>query len=125
MDIDIDGLTIGQARAIVAQLGGRARRVPVPFRERDVIVRSSGGVYFGRLVACVGTYGRLIDGRHIRTWKSPSSGKAISCGDLAIVGAGTGTSITRPVPTELPTIYAIYDCTAEASALLRALPCAD
>ena len=125
MELNIEELTVKQIREIAAIAGcAKSTRKVAPFRERDVVVRSSGGVYFGRLVACVGTYGRMPDARHIRTWTSPAGVKAINASDVARVGAGAGTSITMPAPTELPTIYAIYDCSPEAAIILRGLPCA-
>ena len=124
MELNIEELTLKQIREIVALVCAKPTRKAVPFRERAVVVRSSGGVYFGRLVACTGSYGRLSDARHIRTWTSPPGVKAINASDVARVGAGAGTSITMPAPTELPTIYAIYDCTPEAADILWGLPCA-
>ena len=125
MELNIEELTVRQIREIAAIAGcAKSTRKAAPFRERDVVVRSSGGVYFGRLIAMAGTYGRLANARHIRMWKSRPDHKAINCADIARFGAGPGTSITQPVPAELPTIYAVYDCTAEASAILTALPCA-
>ena len=77
MELNIEELTLKQIREIVALVCAKPTRKAVPFRERAVVVRSSGGVYFGRLVACTGSYGRLSDARHIRTWTSPPGVKAI------------------------------------------------
>jgi hypothetical protein len=125
--IDIENLTLKEIREIAAIAGGscgtRPARTKPPFRERLVIARTSGGVQYGLLVARDGTWGRIDRCRHIRTWQSIHGKLAINCADLAVVGAGSGTSITRPVDgAEFPTIYGTFDVTPEAAKALDALP---
>jgi hypothetical protein len=93
------------------------------FRKRLVIARTSGGVQYGLIVALDGTWGRFDKCRHIRSWQSIPGKLAVNCADIAVVGAGAGTSITRPVDgAEFPMIYGIYDVTAKAAKALDALP---
>ena len=124
MEINVEELTIKQIREISSLTAAHRSKSASHVRaERPVVVRSSGGVYFGYLVEKSGTYCKLLRARHIRLWKSAPGKKAINCGDLAVVGAGPGTNITRPVTTEISTYYCIYSCTQEATTALEELPC--
>ena len=124
--INLDDLTYKQIKEIAALASGLCRQPSEAGHvtpERPVIVRSTGGVYFGYLVRQYGTEVRLLRARHIRTWTSTGlAGSALGCSDLAIYGAGAGSSITARVDTDLPTVHGIFDCTIAATKILEALP---
>ena len=129
--IDIEQLTIKEARALVALFGGEQRAESAhPLIGKRVIVRADSGVFFGTLVARRQTpalpESDLTHSRHIYTWTSNGLQRlALNAADLAILGAGKDTKITGVVEG-LSTIVgtrAIYEATADAIRAIEALPC--
>ena len=61
---------------------------------RAVIVRAYSGVFFGYLVAKTGASVELRGARQVWSWDSAGMAeKAMTCGDIARLGVGTGSKI--------------------------------
>ena len=89
-----------------------------------VIVRSSGGVYFGALESRKGKECTLTHARHVRYWDSKGLlSLVMTAADLATKGCGTGSQLTAPVPSvTLTETYSIHDCSPAGAAALKAHP---
>ncbi len=95
---------------------------------KAVVVRAYSGVFFGYLVEkrggpeCWEVF--LENARHIHRWQSAGlPRKALNVEDLAILGAGEGTTIGGPVTQEIADVKVIVYATPEAAARFEALPC--
>jgi hypothetical protein len=76
--MDINSLTIGQARELAALFGNVAASKPSPFIGKYVIVRTySAGVHAGELVSQDGDIVVLKDSRRLWKWKA-TQGVALS-----------------------------------------------
>lgn len=98
--MDLDSLTIGDARKLAALFGGASAVSTITAIEplhahligRMCIVRSSGsGVWYGRLTGKDGQTCRLDNARRVWSWTG-----AASCSGLALTGP-TGGKITAPI----------------------------
>jgi hypothetical protein len=94
--IDLDSLTIGQARELASRFGALAAPSPSlppaspshPFVGRYVILRcASAGVHAGKLVSQTGDQAILQDSRRLWQWKA-RAGVALS--GLAVHGLHSG-----------------------------------
>lgn len=97
-------------------------------KHKAVMVRAYSGVFFGYLVEKRGgpeTFEVDLEGaRHIHRWQSNGlPRKALNVEDLALLGAGDGTTIGGPVNQTLADVKNIIECTPEAVARFEALPC--
>lgn len=95
---------------------------------KAIMVRAYSGVFFGYLVARRGgpeAFEVDLEGaRHIHRWKSDGlSRKALNVEDLALLGAGDGTTISGPVTMTIADVKCIVDATPEAVARFAGLPC--
>ena len=95
---------------------------------KAVVVRAYSGVFFGYLVERRGGPETceidLINARHIHRWQSTGlSRKVLNVEDLAILGAGEGTTISGPVSQTILDVKNIVDATPEAVAQFERLPC--
>ncbi len=96
--------------------------------KKAVLVRAYSGVFFGYLVERRGGGEScevdLERARHIHRWQSNGlPRKALNVEDLAILGAGDGTTIGGPVTQTILDVKVIVDATPEAVARFEALPC--
>ena len=89
-----------------------------------VIIRAYSGVFFGRLLArrvsAAGAEADMADVRQLWQWTSAGLAKpALTCGDLAIRGVGTGSKVSDPAPVAtISDIKAFWLCTPEAVRVL-------
>jgi hypothetical protein len=95
---------------------------------KAVVVRAYSGVFFGYLVERRGgpecCEVDLERARHIHRWRSDGlPRKALNIEDLAILGAGDGTTIGGPVTQTILDVRNIVYATPEAVARFEALPC--
>lgn len=92
-------------------------------KKAAVLIRCYSGVFHGYIKSrkgseVVGTF------RHIWSWTSNGlTGKALTVDDLAIIGAGTGTKISRAASQTLLDVKQIVDSTQDATRIIEALPC--
>ena len=96
--------------------------------EKAVVVRAYSGVFFGYLVERRGGPSEyevdLVRARHIHRWQSGGlPRKALNVEDLAILGAGDGTTISGPVTQTIAGVRVIVDASPESVARFEALPC--
>jgi hypothetical protein len=97
-------------------------------KHKAVVVRAYSGVFFGYLVERKGgpecCEVILERARHIHRWQSVGlPRKALNVEDLAILGAGEGTTIGGPVTQTILDVKVIVDASPEAAARFEALPC--
>lgn len=95
---------------------------------KAVVVRAYSGVFFGYLVEKRGgpeCWEVLLEGaRHIHRWQSNGLSRAVlNVEDLAILGAGNGTTIGGPVTQEIADVKVIVFATPEAVERFESLPC--
>ncbi len=111
--MDIDDLTIGQAKALVAQFGAQvAPSQPSEVAGRPVIVRSrDAGVQFGYLDRYEGSTVYLKNARQMWSWTAKSGGTLLDCAAHGVkAGKFSGTAGAVIVIGAC----AIIDCTPEA-----------
>jgi hypothetical protein len=97
--MDINSLTIGQARELAALFGNVAASNPSPFIGKYVIVRTySAGVHAGELVSQDGDIVVLKDSRRLWKWKA-KQGVALS--GVAVHGIHRQESKVDVILTEL------------------------
>ena len=86
---------------------------------RAVIVRAYSGVFFGHLVSKTGTSVELRGARQVWSWDSAGlPEKAMTCGDLARIGVGTGSKIGGPADAVIEQVGAMFYATAEAASVI-------
>lgn len=109
--MDIDNLTIGDARRIAAFFGATSPvEQPHPFVGKYVICRCySAGVHAGYLVSQSGDEAVLRDSRRLWSWKTKGG---IALSGLAVHGLATG-----EVDTALPEIA--------LTGVIETIPCSD
>ena len=116
--VNLDDLTIGEARQLAAMFGGEKKEAVHPATGRFVVVRCyAAGVHIGILQAADGKSVHLTRARRIWKW----TGGALSCSEIAMVGITGGT-----LSVEVPTVFLldaveIIPGTAEAEKCLRKL----
>lgn|SRR5690242_9672777 len=103
--MDINSLTIGQARELAALFGNATASKPSPFIGKYVVVRTySAGVHAGELVSQDGDIVVLKDSRRLWKWKA-KQGVALS--GVAVYGIHHSESKVDVVLPELLLIGAI------------------
>lgn len=104
--MDINNLTIGQAREIAAMFGLMAQspapqKTSCPLIGQKVIVRAyRAGVHYGTLVSLDGECATLENSRRLWFWKV-SDKKGISLSDVAEHGVADCSKICATVKTQL------------------------
>ena len=113
--MDIEKLTIGEARAIAALFGGAANVAAHPFIGKYCVIRAArSGVHVGVLSAVNGDSVVLSDTRHIWSWSG-----ALTVSDIA-VGGITGGKISAATPTnEISEVIEKIPCSEAAERCLR------
>ena len=113
--MNIEDLTIGEARSIAALFGSQKAGTKHPATGRYVIVRTySAGVHAGVLQSSSGAEAHLVESRRIWSWSG-----ALSCSELAITGPSDG-KISVMVPDQsLVGVIEIIPATQEAEKCLR------
>jgi hypothetical protein len=95
--MNIDSLTIGEAKALAAMFGGAQPAQPHPFVGQYVICRCySAGVHAGILVSQTSDQAVLKDSRRLWSWKANSG--------VALSGLPQGGLASGKVDTLLPYI---------------------
>lgn len=109
--MNIDDLTVGQAREIARCFGGSTAPAPThPFVGRYVICRCySAGVHAGWLVSQTGDQAVLRDSRRLWSWRVKSG---IALSGLAVHGLASG-----KVDTVVPEIA--------LTGVIETIPCSD
>ena len=113
--MNIEDLTIKQARELAALFGGGTSTPTHPAVGKYCIVRTySAGVHAGVLEKANGTEVTLTDSRRIWSWTG-----ALSCSEIAVAGI-TGGKVSVAVPTQyLTEAIEIIPASAEAEKCLR------
>jgi hypothetical protein len=115
MSIDIDSLTIGEARKLAAMFGAApAPPPPAPNIGAVVLLRTfAAGVWIGRKVSerNGGSSCSLAEARRIWGWKG-----AGDCSELSLVGPRDGGQIGPVVSTEVHGVIEEYVAAPEAVA---------
>ena len=116
--MDIDSLTIGEAKKLAALFVGQPSEARVEWRSgnlRPVIIRSQmAGVQFGLLVGYEGREVHLRDARQMWQWKAAKGGTLLDCATYGI--AKSGSKLSAPVTGMIALeVSAIIDCTKEAA----------
>lgn len=121
--MNIDNLTIGEAKALAAMFAGAAAQsAPAMIKGdgRKVIVRSrDAGVLFGKLVGYSpdGALVHLADARQMWSWAAKSGGTLIDC---ATVGVKAGKFSTTTSAATIINACAIIDVSDVAALSLEA-----
>ena len=116
--MNLDDLTIGEARQVAAMFGGEKKQEAHPATGQFVVVRCySAGVHIGILHMADGKSVHLTHARRIWKW----TGGALSCSEIAMGGITGGT-----LSVEVPAVFLldaveIIPGTAEAEKCLRKL----
>ncbi|MEB4590647.1 hypothetical protein VSS37_06630 [Candidatus Thiothrix sp. Deng01] len=100
MNIDINSLTIGQAKELAALFGGAAREEakPNPHLGKVCLIRTyASGVHCGILIDQQGRQVELKDARRLWKWQVKDNA-GISLSDIAIHGVGRESKICAIVP---------------------------
>ena len=111
--MNIDDLTIGQAKALAAQFGAAAPAPgAIPGNGRAVIVRSrDAGVQFGYLDRYEGSTVYLKNARQMWSWTAKSGGTLLDCATHGVKG-GKFSGVADAVI--VIGACAIIDCTPDA-----------
>jgi len=111
--IDINNLTIGEARELAALFGGSASKPQsIPGDGRAVIVRSrDAGVMFGRLERYEGSTVYLKNARQMWSWTAAEGGTLLDC---AMHGVSKGKFSTVADAAIVIGACTIIDCTEKA-----------
>jgi hypothetical protein len=111
--MNVDDLTIGQARELAAMFANTAPApTPVKGDERPVIVRSrDAGVLFGHLLGYEGSTVHLRDARQMWSWTAAEGGTLLDC---ATHGVKDGKVSTPAKRVTVLGACAIIDCTDKA-----------
>ena len=114
--MDIENLTIGEARKLASWFGGAAP-APHPAHGKYCLIRTySAGVHIGTVASASGREVHLRDARRIWNWSG-----ALSCSEIAAKGI-TGGKVSVPVlDIYLTEAIEIIPFTEEAKECLRKL----
>ena len=97
--MNINDLTIGQAKELAKMFAGEATEKPSPMAGQHCVVRTySAGVWIGVVVEHVGTEVVLADAMRLWKW-----GGAFTLSEVALNGVADGSRIATPVPKMLVT----------------------
>ena len=116
--MNIDNLTIGEAKKLAAMFGGTATEPRAGWKPGDlrpVIIRSQmAGVQFGLLVGYEGREVHLKDARQMWQWKAAKGGTLLDCATHGITRSSS--KLSGPVANMIALeVSAIIDCTKEAA----------
>ena len=116
MNMDINDLTIGQAKELAAMFGGNNTESDVGLNSligKKVIVRTySCGVHYGEIVEKSGTEVILKNSRILYYWKIKGNG--ISLNEVANTGLHQDSKVCAPVELQWLNAIGITTCTAAA-----------
>ena len=121
--MNIDELTIGEARALVAMFGGAAHNPP-PMNNgmigKYVIVRCrDAGVHSGVLEATDGRACVLTEARRLWYWKVKGAGDFLNA--IAIAGVHSDSKLSAPITRiHLTENCEILQCSDDAERIIRA-----
>lgn len=112
--MNINDLTIGEAKELAALFGGSVSQQKQSFLiGRKVIIRTySAGVHYGELVEKDGAEVILKDARRLWYWKTANKG--ISLSEVANVGLAKDSKACEPVDNIWLIAIEIIPCTKEA-----------
>lgn len=96
--MNINELTIGQAKELAAMFGGATERQSCMLGEHCVVRTYSAGVWIGVVVEHVGTEVVLKDAMRLWKWSG-----AFTLSEVATKGIAEGSRIATPVPKMLVT----------------------
>lgn len=125
MSIDIESLTIRQARELAAMFGGAPVALSAtaaqahPFVGRYCVFRCYGaGVHAGELVSADGTNAIVKNSRRLWQWRAK---KGVALSGVAMTGLSNPEKIDVEVPAlALTDVIEIIPCTAAAEESIRA-----
>jgi len=119
--MNIDQLTIGQAKELAAMFGAqKASSSRVEGDGRAVIVRAhNAGVHYGKLIAYDGRTVWLKDSRRMWKWQAM---EGVSLSGCASIGIDASKSRIEPTVSSIAILDAceIIDCTPAAAATIEA-----
>lgn len=117
--MNIDDLTIGEARKLASMFGGKEPTLNNGMIGKYVIVRCrDAGVHAGVLESHNGRECVLNEGRRLWYWKNNGDHKSLS--GIASAGVHEDSKIGAPVRVHLTENCEIIECTADAEASIRA-----
>ena len=122
--MNIDNLTIAQARQIAAMFGGATAEPSTPHIGKECIVRTyASGVFFGTVTAHSGRQVEIANARRLWRWHTK---EGISLSDVAQTGIDASKSrICAEVPTQtVLDALEIIPTTAQAAGSIRNSPVA-
>ena len=122
--MNVNNLTIGQAKEIVAMFGGQSDSggdLYSRYIGKYVIVRSRNeGVNAGRVIACDNTGIILADARRLQRHRPLKNEEVSWYEGVALTGLNTEwTRVSAPVEKLIVEDYSITVCTAEAEKSIR------
>ena len=115
MNININDLTIGQAKELAAMLGGGDENLSSAHIGKKCIIRTyASGVHFGELVSLSGRQVELKNARRLWRWDVTPHGVTLS--EVAMYGStGPETKISCAVPvTLIVDVLEVTPCTEES-----------
>lgn len=111
--MNINDLTIGEAKELASLFGGVTQQKKSFFVGRKVIIRTySAGVHYGELVEKDGAEVILKDARRLWYWKTANKG--ISLSEVANVGLAKDSKVCESVDNIWLNAIEIIPCTKEA-----------
>ena len=118
--MNIDDLTIGQAKALAAQFGGSNGHIDNGMQGKYVIVRCrDAGVHAGVLESYNGRECVLLNSRRLWYWK-PTSGKFLSA--VANNGLDSASKVGEPLDRlHLTENCEIIQCSSDAEESIRGI----
>ncbi len=115
--MNIDDLTIGQAKVLAAQFGGGGPGLTSDMIGKYVIVRCrDAGVHAGVLEAASGREAVLRESRRLWYWKS-KKGSFLS--GVAVDGLDSESKVGAPIRVHLTETCEVIECSAEAERTIR------
>lgn len=110
--MDIDKLTIGEAKALAAMFGGQKVSARISGDMRPVIVRSrDAGVQFGYLDGYEGSTVYLKNARQMWSWTAKEGGTILDCANHGVKDGKFSTTTSAVIVINA---CAIIDCTDAA-----------
>jgi len=113
--MNINDLTIGQAKELTALFRGQSQATPstnLMVGEKVIIRTYSAGVHFGELIEKCGTEVILRNSRRLFYWKTKNSG--ISLSEVANAGLDAESKVCAPVKLQWLNAIEIIPCSNEA-----------
>ncbi len=117
--MDIDNLTIGDAKRLAAMFGGQATPpAAIPGHNRPVIVRSrDAGVQYGYLSKYEGSTVYLTSARQMWNWMACEGGTLLDCATHGVKGG----KFSNPADVIVIGACAIIDVSEKAKASLESM----